>query len=75
MKDQGINTSLVLLKRSGLTADVREPGELQQEGQIPNAINLPLSTLQESLGLSETAFREKFDFDKPEKNKVFDHSK
>jgi thiosulfate:glutathione sulfurtransferase len=51
-------------------ADVREPGELQQEGKIPNAINLPLSSLQESLNLPDPAFREKFSFDKPEKNKV-----
>jgi rhodanese-related sulfurtransferase len=54
----------------GLTTDVREPAELQQDGKIPNAINLPLSSLQESLALPDEVFHEKFDFDKPDKNKV-----
>ena len=52
-------------------ADVREPGELQQEGKIPNAINIPLSSLQESLGLPEDVFHDKFNFNKPEKNRVW----
>jgi len=59
--------SLLLIEAN---ADVREPEELQQEGKIPNAINLPLSNLQESLNLSDSSFREKFSFGKPEKNKV-----
>ena len=50
--------------------DVREPSELQESGKIPSAINLPLSSLQEALGLSDTAFEEKFGFAKPEKEKV-----
>lgn len=53
-----------------LMIDVREPGELQQEGKIPNAINLPLSNLQETLGLDDASFKNKFDFDKPSKDKV-----
>jgi hypothetical protein len=50
---------------------VREPGELQQEGKIPRAINLPLSGLQETLSLPEGAFQEKFEVAKPEKDKVY----
>jgi hypothetical protein len=50
---------------------VREPGELKQEGKIPRAINLPLSGLQETLSLPEGAFQEKFEFAKPEKDKVY----
>src|SRR5271155_901959 len=50
--------------------DVREPQELKDNGKIPNALNLPLSSLQETLKLSEQAFHDKFEFNKPEKNKV-----
>jgi len=50
--------------------DVREPQELKDNGKIPNALNLPLSSLQETLKLSEQAFHDKFEFSKPEKNKV-----
>jgi len=49
--------------------DVREPQELKDNGKIPNALNLPLSGLQETLKLSEQAFHDKFEFNKPEKTK------
>jgi hypothetical protein len=48
---------------------------LQESGKIPTAINLPLSSLQETLGLSEDAFEEKFGFPKPEKDKVTPHKR
>jgi len=57
------------LNRLNLQADVREPAELQ-EGKIPNAINLPLSSLKETLSLPESVFHQKFDFEKPDKNRV-----
>jgi rhodanese-related sulfurtransferase len=49
--------------------DVREPAELTAAGKIPNALNLPLSSLQETLSLSPVAFREKFEAEKPGKDK------
>lgn len=66
---------MVWYHESGLTEDVREPAELQQEGKIPNAINLPLSSLQESLNLSDEAFLDKFPFCKPEKDKALVNEK
>lgn len=44
--------------------DVREPGEVIQ-GMIPSAVNLPLSTLADSLHLSKLAFKAKHGFEKP----------
>jgi len=50
--------------------DVREPAELTADGKIPHAINLPLSSLPDTLALSDDAFREKFKADKPPKQQV-----
>ncbi|KAI6045127.1 Rhodanese-like domain-containing protein [Pisolithus marmoratus] len=45
--------------------DVREPDEVIR-GSIPSSVNLPLSTLANSLNLKPRDFREKHGFDKPE---------
>ncbi|KAJ4476750.1 Rhodanese-like protein [Lentinula aciculospora] len=47
--------------------DVREPDEVMQ-GMIPSAVNIPLTILPESLSASPAMFREKFGFEKPEKD-------
>ncbi|KAJ3790308.1 endoplasmic reticulum protein [Lentinula aff. detonsa] len=47
--------------------DVREPDEVMQ-GMIPSAVNIPLTILPESLNASPATFREKFGFEKPERN-------
>ncbi|KAJ3934399.1 MAG: Rhodanese-like protein [Lentinula lateritia] len=47
--------------------DVREPDEVMQ-GMIPSAVNIPLTILPESLNASPATFREKFGFEKPEKD-------
>jgi len=47
--------------------DVREPDEVIQ-GMIPSAVNLPLSTLANSLYLHHSAFKEKHGFDKPQRD-------
>lgn len=44
--------------------DVREPDEVVQ-GMIPSAVNLPLTVMAESLGLSPDAFKAKHGYDKP----------
>lgn len=45
--------------------DVREPDEVIK-GSIPSSVNMPLSSLANSLHLNRVAFKEKFGFDKPQ---------
>lgn len=52
-----------------ILVDVREPIELQQEGQIPTAINIPYKSSPEALSLSEAEFEDRFGFEKPSKDK------
>jgi len=47
--------------------DVREPDEVLQ-GSIPSSVNLPLSVLPNSLHLDPASFKEKFGFDKPQRD-------
>lgn len=53
-----------------LLIDVREPQELQETGQIPTSINIPLGQVTEELGpgVDNSVFRAKYGRDKPEKN-------
>jgi len=47
--------------------DVREPEEVAQ-GAIPSAVSIPLSGFSQSIVLSETEFKEKHGFNKPQKD-------
>ena len=47
--------------------DVREPDEVLQ-GSIPSSVNLPLSTLPNSLHLDPATFKQRFGFTKPRPN-------
>ncbi|XP_028289293.1 thiosulfate:glutathione sulfurtransferase [Parambassis ranga] len=47
--------------------DVRNPDEYQA-GRIPQAVNIPLGTLEESLKLTPERFQQKFDMKAPKKN-------
>ncbi|XP_026470803.1 uncharacterized protein LOC113375063 [Ctenocephalides felis] len=49
-----------------LLIDVRQPEELEQEGKIPTAINIPLRELENALkNMSPEEFKTKFGRDKP----------
>ncbi|XP_068202708.1 rhodanese domain-containing protein CG4456-like [Palaemon carinicauda] len=45
--------------------DVRNPGELESEGHIPGAHNIPLPELEEALKLDKEGFSAKYGFEKP----------
>ncbi|KXN84782.1 Putative thiosulfate sulfurtransferase, mitochondrial [Leucoagaricus sp. SymC.cos] len=47
--------------------DVREPDEVIQ-GMIPSAVNLPLTTLADSLHMAPEAFKARHGYDKPRKH-------
>lgn len=48
--------------------DVRNPGELKQEGKIGRAINIPLLELDSALKLSDDDFKSKYEMTKPSKD-------
>lgn len=48
-------------------ADAREPGELEQTGFIPSAINIPVVTAPESFHMSEQDFEDRYGFARPGK--------
>ncbi|KAM9440063.1 thiosulfate sulfurtransferase/rhodanese-like domain-containing protein 3 [Clarias gariepinus] len=50
----------LLLERTGVLIDVREPWELREYGGIPGSINVPLGQLQEALQLKPEEFKEKY---------------
>ncbi|KAK9455131.1 Rhodanese-like domain-containing protein [Dipodascopsis uninucleata] len=52
-----------------ILVDVREPIELEREGFIPTAINIPYKSSPHALSLSEEQFEEQFGFPKPSKEK------
>ncbi|KZT51063.1 Rhodanese-like protein [Calocera cornea HHB12733] len=54
--------------QSILLIDVREPPEIAQ-GSIPSSVALPLSELKDALRLSPAAFRARYGFEMPEKQK------
>ncbi|XP_072234323.1 thiosulfate:glutathione sulfurtransferase [Leuresthes tenuis] len=57
----------MLANRNIQLFDVRNPDEFQ-EGRIPQAVNIPLGTLEESLKLSPELFEQKFSVRAPEKD-------
>ncbi|KAH8243015.1 hypothetical protein KR032_003715 [Drosophila birchii] len=48
-----------------LLIDVREPEELQETGQIPSSINIPLGVVSQELAASEQVFKSKYGREKP----------
>ncbi|KAK9463276.1 Rhodanese-like domain-containing protein [Lipomyces oligophaga] len=52
-----------------ILVDVREPAELEQEGFIPTAINIPYKSHPEAMTLSPDEFEETFGFVKPSPDK------
>ncbi|KAF0300532.1 Rhodanese domain-containing protein [Amphibalanus amphitrite] len=50
---------------SATIVDVRNPGELQEEGKIPKAINLPLPELKQAMELSAEEFQQKYGCARP----------
>jgi len=45
--------------------DVREPGELQQTGKIPGAVNIPITTSPESFHITGEEFEDRFGYPRP----------
>ncbi|XP_065154430.1 thiosulfate sulfurtransferase/rhodanese-like domain-containing protein 3 [Paramisgurnus dabryanus] len=50
----------LLVSRSGVVIDVREPWELREYGNIPGSINVPLAQVNGALQLSPEEFKEKY---------------
>ena len=48
-----------------LLIDVRNATELENPGQIPGSVHLPLYEIPEAFHLSDEDFREKYHFNKP----------
>ncbi|KAK3318354.1 Rhodanese-like domain-containing protein, partial [Apodospora peruviana] len=48
--------------------DSREPGELQQTGRIPGAVNIPVTTQPDSFHISEEEFEDRFGYPRPDKD-------
>lgn len=48
--------------------DSREPGELQQTGHIPGAINIPITSSPDSFHISEEEFEDRFGYPRPAKD-------
>ncbi|XP_066513607.1 thiosulfate sulfurtransferase/rhodanese-like domain-containing protein 3 [Hoplias malabaricus] len=55
----------LLVSRSGVVIDVREPWELREYGSIPRSINVPLGQLSTALQLNPEEFKEKYGGDMP----------
>ncbi|KAF5909008.1 thiosulfate sulfurtransferase/rhodanese-like domain-containing protein 3, partial [Clarias magur] len=55
----------LLLERTGVLIDVREPWELREYGGIPGSINVPLGQLQEALQLKPAEFQERYGGEMP----------
>ena len=49
-----------------LVVDVRNPGEIEKRGRIPNSINMPLKALETVLKMSEENFFDEMGFKKGE---------
>lgn len=45
--------------------DTREPGELQDTGRIPGAINIPVTTSPDGFFLPDEEFEDRFGFARP----------
>uniref|UniRef100_A0A3B1JXT2 Thiosulfate sulfurtransferase/rhodanese-like domain-containing protein 3 n=1 Tax=Astyanax mexicanus TaxID=7994 RepID=A0A3B1JXT2_ASTMX len=55
----------LLVAKSGVVIDVREPWELREYGNIPSAINVPLGQVTSALQLEPEEFKEKYGGDMP----------
>ncbi|XP_072525383.1 thiosulfate sulfurtransferase/rhodanese-like domain-containing protein 3 [Salminus brasiliensis] len=55
----------LLVARSGVVIDVREPWELREYGNIPGSINVPLEQVNGALQLEPEEFKEKYGGDMP----------
>ncbi|OIW32145.1 Rhodanese-like protein [Coniochaeta ligniaria NRRL 30616] len=55
-------------KPSVTIIDVREPGELQQTGHIPHAINIPINSAPDSFHITPEEFEDRFGFPRPAKD-------
>ncbi|XP_034938449.1 rhodanese domain-containing protein CG4456-like isoform X3 [Chelonus insularis] len=53
---------------SVLIIDVREPSEINETGQLPGSINIPMANVLTTLNLSNEEFQNQFKKPKPEKN-------
>ena len=49
-----------------LLIDVRNATELENPGQIPGSVNLPLYEIPEAFLMDDSEFQEKYGFNKPE---------
>jgi rhodanese-related sulfurtransferase len=47
---------------------VREPGELQETGRIPGAINIPIKTAPDSFHILDDEFEDRFGFPRPDRD-------
>ncbi|KAL5968752.1 Thiosulfate:glutathione sulfurtransferase [Taenia solium] len=45
--------------------DVREPGELESDGRIPGALNIPVGEVEPAFALNEADFKAKYGVPKP----------
>ncbi|KAH7375606.1 rhodanese domain-containing protein [Plectosphaerella cucumerina] len=48
--------------------DTREPGELEQTGSIPGALNIPISSRPESFFITDDEFEARYGYDRPGKD-------
>lgn len=55
-------------KRKVVLVDTREPGELQQTGRIPGAINIPITTSPDSFHITEEDFEDRFGYPRPDRD-------
>ncbi|KAI4899547.1 hypothetical protein NFI96_026866 [Prochilodus magdalenae] len=55
----------LLVAKSGVVIDVREPWELREFGNIPGTINVPLGQVNGALQLEPEEFKEKYGGDMP----------
>eukprot|EP00088_Acartia_fossae_P030227 TRINITY_DN31201_c0_g1_i1.p1 TRINITY_DN31201_c0_g1~~TRINITY_DN31201_c0_g1_i1.p1 ORF type:complete len:166 (-),score=46.34 TRINITY_DN31201_c0_g1_i1:47-544(-) len=49
--------------------DVRNPDELENDGTIPGSVNVPLPEIPEAFEMEPEAFKEKYKFDLPAKDR------
>lgn len=47
---------------------MREPGELQNSGKIPGALNIPITSQPDSFFLSPEDFEDRYGFEQPPKD-------
>ncbi|KAL0944227.1 rhodanese-like domain-containing protein [Colletotrichum truncatum] len=63
----GQMSELVKNRNGVVIIDSREPGELEQTGRIPTAINIPVATAPQSFHMSEEDFEDRYGYPRPDK--------